>query len=92
MNVQEKNREAIDILKESVLMVVRHETESGDGISRAGIRGTLEIGKEYYPTPKNGWDMGQAVFNILLLRQEDELIKRSPLHNKKWILSKKSKM
>ena len=76
---QEKAREAIDLLKEAVLTIVRHETETGYGVSRAGIRNWLEIGKEYYPTPKNGWDMGQAIFSILLLLQEDKLIERSPI-------------
>ena len=86
---QEKAREAIDLLKEAVLAIVKYETETGDGISRAGIRDTLKIGKEHYPTPKNGWDMGQAIFTILLLLQEDDLIERSSLDGKKWVLSKR---
>lgn len=89
---QEKAREAIDLLKEAVLAIVRHETETGSGVSRAGIRNWLEIGKEHYPTPEDiQWDMGQVVFTILLLLREDDLIERSPLDNKKWVLSKKGK-
>lgn len=88
---QEKAHEAIDLLKEAVLTVVEHETETGYGVSRAEIRDWLEIGKEHYPTPKNGWDMGQAIFTVLLLLQEDGLIERSSLNDKKWVLSKKSK-
>ena len=84
---KEKAHEAIDLLKAAVLTVVKHETETGDGIGRAEIRDALEIGKEYYPTSKNGWDMGQAVLTILLLLQKDGLIERSSLNDKKWVLS-----
>ena len=88
---QEKAHEAIDLLKEAVFTIVKHETETGSGISRAGIRNWLEIGKEHYPTHKNGWDMGQAIFSILLLLQEDNLVERSPSDSKKWILSERGK-
>ena len=89
---QEKAREAIDLLKEAVLTIVRHGTETGNGISRAGIRDRLEIGKEHYPTPEDmQWDMGQVVFTILQLLREEDLVKRSPLDNKKWVLSKRGK-
>ena len=87
---QEKAREAIELLKEAVLAIVKHETETGNGVSRAGIRNWLEIGKGHYPTPEDiQWDMGQVVFTILLLLQEDNLIKRSPLDNKKWVLKER---
>ena len=89
---QENAREAIDLLKEAVLTIVRHETETGSGIGPAGIRNWLEIEKEHYPTPKDiQWDMRQIVFTILLLLQEDGLIERSSLDSKKWVLSKRSK-
>ena len=88
---QEKAREAIDLLKEAIFTIVRHETETGSGVGRAEIRDWLEIGKAYYPTPIKGWDMGQAIFTILLLLQEDDLIERSSLDSRKWVLSKKGK-
>ena len=58
---QEKARDAIDLLKEAVFAIVRHETEAGSGVRRSEIRNWLEIGREDYPTPKKGWDMGQAM-------------------------------
>ena len=89
---QEKARDGIDLLKEAVFAIVKHETETGSGVGRAEIRNWLEIGKEHYPTPEDiQWDMGQVVLTILLLLQEDDLIKRSPLDNKKWVLSKSGK-
>ena len=89
---QEKAREAIDLLKEAVFAVVKLETETGSGVTRAGIRNWLEIGKENYPTPEDiQWDMGQVVMTILLLLQEDGLVKRNPSNNKKWILSERGK-
>lgn len=88
---QEKARDAIDLLKEAVFAIVRHETEAGSGVRRAEVRNWLEIGREDYPTPKKGWDMGQAIFIILLLLQEDGLIERSSLDSRKWVLSKKGK-
>ena len=89
---KEKAHEGIDLLKEAVLTIVRHGTETGNGVSRAGIRNWLEIGKENYPTPKDiNWDMGQVVFGILQLLREEKLVKRNPSDNKKWILSKQGK-
>ena len=89
---QENAREAIDLLKEAVFTIVKHETETGSGIGPSGIRNWLEIGKEHYPTPEDiKWDMGQVIFTILLLLQEDDLIERSSLDSKKWVLSKRSK-
>ena len=86
---QEKAHEAIDLLKEAVLAIVRHETETGSGVSRADIRDQLKIGKEHYPPPKDiNWDMGQVVFTILQLLKADSLIDRSKSDAKKWVLLK----
>ena len=64
---QKKAHEAIDLLKEAVFTIVKHETETGSGVSRAGIRNWLEIENKHYPTPEDiQWDMGQVVFTILL--------------------------
>ena len=83
---QIKAQDAIDLLKEAVLTIVTHETETGSGITRAGIRNWLEIGKENYPTPEGEkWDAGQIVYVVLLLLQEDGKIDRSSADEKKWV-------
>ena len=72
---QENAREAIDLLKDAVFTIVKHETETASGIGPAGIRNWLEIEKEHYPTPEGvQWDMRQLIFTILLLLQEDGVL------------------
>ena len=86
---QEKAREAIDLLKEAVLTIVRHETETAMVSAEQVLEIGLKLEKSIILPLKTDGTMGQAIFSILLLLQEDELIERSPLDNKKWILSKK---
>ena len=83
---KENAQTAIELLKKAVLTVLAEATESGDGITRAGIRDRLGIGKKYYPTPEDiSWDTGQLVYTVLLLLKEDELAEKSSPNSQKWV-------
>ena len=84
----EKAQNAIDILKDSVLTVLRKATESGRSLRTYEIRDELGIKELQVRRPSGTWGSTQIISVVLYLLKDDQLVEQSPFDSRRWVLSK----